>query len=201
MPRPPHCEVPSGGSRNGGPAVRGIAGRWERGGNRPGTHDPRTRDPSGRNAGRTQSGPGRLALGWEGQGSAGRVGEAGGERTLGQRKRSTEAQRAPCAAVSPRHWVTRADPVPAGEASLQAVSLPRGGFREQRRRCKRGMEAERGCHALAPEIRLRRWFSALPRGCISPQRPRNQADNPSRGRPPRVCNPMTSGPAANGGAR
>lgn len=162
-----------------------------------GTYDPGTRDLSGRNAGWTQTGPARLALGWEGQGTAGRVGEAGGAR---ENAEPAEAQDGG-AAVSPRHRVTRADPVPAGEASLHAVSLPKGGYREQRRRGTRGVEVERGCHALAPEMRLRRWFSALPRGCSSPQRPRNQADNPSRGRPPRVCNPMTSGPAANGGAR
>lgn len=34
-----------------------------------------------------------------------------------------------------------------------------------------------------------------------PRRPRNQADNPSRGRPPGVCSPMTSGSAANGAVR
>lgn len=48
------------------------------------------------------------------------------ERMLRQRKRSVEAQRAPRAAVSPCHSVTRADPVPAGEASLHPRLFPKG---------------------------------------------------------------------------
>lgn len=108
---------------------------------------------------------------------------------LRQRKRSMEGLRAPYAAVSPRQPVTRVDPVPAGEASLHPDSLLRGGCGAQRRRSQRVVEGERGCHALAPEIRLHSWFSARPRGCSSPRRPRNQADNPSCGRPPRVCSP------------
>lgn len=69
------------------------------------------------------------------------------------------------------------------------ASFPRGGCRAQRRCSERAVKGERGCHALALEIRLHWWFYTLPRGCSSPRRPRNQADNPSRGRPPRVCSP------------
>lgn len=118
------------------------------------------------------------------------MGEAGGEGANAETAKAQYGSAARAyAAVSPRQSVTRADPVPAGEASLHPDSLLRGGCGAQRRRSHRVVEGERGCHALAPEIRLHSWFSALPRGCSSPRRPRNQADYPSRGRPPRVCSP------------
>lgn len=186
------CGFPPSSFGNGGPAFCGIVVRGGRGGNRPGTHEPQSWDLVGRNAGRIPVWS-RLPsfLVW-------RLGILGGgwgrreakERMLRQRKRSVEARRAPRAAVSPCHSVTRADPVPAGEASLHpSASFPRGGCRAQRRRSERAVKGERGRHALALEIRLRWWFYTLPRGCSSPQRLRNQADNPSRGRPPRVCSP------------
>jgi len=186
------CGVPPRGSGNGGPDVRSIVRRGRRGGSRPGAHEPGL----GIFEGRTQGGPQNGRSGqpscrvWRRGICGGRWGRrAEKQRMLRQRKRRVEVLRAPRAAVCPCRSVTRADPVPAGEAFCTPALPPRGGGRAQRRRSERSVKAERGCCALAPEIRFHWWFSALPRACSSPTRPRNQADNPSPGRPPRVCSP------------
>lgn len=186
------CGVPPRGSGNGGPDVRSIVRRGRRGGSRPGAHEPGL----GIFEGRTQGGPQNGRSGqpscrvWRRGICGGRWGRrAEKQRMLRQRKRRLEVLRAPRAAVCPCRSVTRADPVPAGEAFCTPALPPRGGGRAQRRRSERSVKAERGCCALAPEIRFHWWFSALPRACSSPTRPRNQADNPSPGRPPRVCSP------------
>lgn len=166
---------------------------WGQRGDRPGTHESRTWDLSGRNARQTSVWAGRPRFQMR------RPGICGGgwgrrearERMLRQRKRSVDALRA-CAAVSPCHPVTRADPVPAEEASLHPACLP------ERRRSERGVEGKRGCHPLAPEIWLHRWFSALRRGCSSPHSPRppsarNQADTLPAAARPGFAAPMTLG--------
>lgn len=121
------------------------------------------------------------------------MGEAGSEGASAEAaKAQCGTRRAPCAAVSFRHSVTPADPRARWGGLPPAPppdSLPRGGWGAQRRRNERDVERERGCHAPAPEIRLPARFSALPRGCSSPRRTRNQADHPSRRRPPRACSP------------
>lgn len=85
---------------NGGPAIGGTIGRggeWEY------VRHPRILDSRSfrGNAGEPHAGPGCLACGLEARDVRGEGRREPKERMLRQRKRSVEARRAPCAAVSP----------------------------------------------------------------------------------------------------
>jgi hypothetical protein len=123
------------------------------------------------------------------------------ERMLRQRKRSVEALRAPCAAVSPATRSPRLTPCP-----LEGPPRPPPRFG--------GADVERSgvavsvvcrmrgaCHAPAPEIRLHWWFPPFRAAAAPPGGPATRRITLSAAARLEFAAPMTSSPAANGGTR
>lgn len=199
---PSSCGVPPRGSGNGGPDVCSIVRRGRRGGSRPRAHEPGL----GIFEGRTQGGPQNGRSGqpscrvWRRGICGGRWGRrAEKQRMLRQRKRCVEVLRAPCAAVCPCRSVTRADPVPAGEAFCTPALPPRGGGRAQRRCSERSVKAERG--AAVPLLQKFGFTGGFPPSRAPAAPPRGPATRritlPPAARPEFTAR-MTSGPATNG---
>lgn len=200
------CGFPPSSFGNGGPAVCGIVVRGGRGGNGPGTREPQTLDLVGRNAGRIPGWSGLPGFRVRRLGilAAGRGRREAKERVLRQRKRSVEARRAPRAAVSPCHSVTRADLAPAGEASLTASPLrlfPRGLRSSAAATQRTGCEAGEGLPCPCSRNSTSWCFYTLPRGCSSAGGSATRRITLPEAARPEFAAPMTSAPAANGRVR